>query len=301
MRVALFAAGGEIPACALRVLHERAQVVAIIRPRRPRTIRSVLRRAVRRVTNDPRRSDSLTRLAVELDVPEWTMSDARDARVIARLRGARLDLACIATFPWTLPEAAISAARLGTVNIHASLLPRHRGANPWFWTYHADDREAGVTVHLAESRADRGAILAQSRWPLPRAHPVATLHAEVAAAGAALLPDVLARVAGPESDLRALARTQDEPRATRAPRVAAGTPMLDGSWPAERTWHFLSGLAGQWREPLRSEGRPLHYGRVPSFELGAPPRAAGTIERDLAGGWRLWCRDGFVRLAPVDG
>lgn len=297
MRVALFAAGGEIPEHALRALHRVATVIAIIRPRPGVGVAGVLRGIARRWLRGPSPPDPLSRLTMELGIPEWSMSGASDATLASRLVAARLDLACLASFPWPVPLSVLGAPRLGSVNVHASVLPRHRGPNPWFWTYHADDREAGVTVHVCEARVDRGAILAQARWPLARGHSVTLLHGEVAARGAALLPEVIARA----ETMLADARPQEDAQATRAPRVRPHTSMIDLSWPAERTWHFLSGLVGQYREPLRATGRPIRYSRVPEYELAEPRSAPGRVERERGrGSWKLWCRDGFVRLLDND-
>ena len=297
MRVALFATGGEIPEFALRALNRVAAVVAIIRPRPRLGVSGVLRGVARRWLRGPSGPDSLSRLTMELGIPEWPMAGASDATLASRMAAARLDLACLATFPWPVPLRVIRAPRLGSVNVHASVLPRHRGPNPWFWTYHADDRQAGVTVHVAEARVDRGAILAQARWPLARGHSVELLHGEVAERGAALLVELVANA----ETMLAAARPQEDAGATRAPRVRPDTPMVDLTWPAERTWHFLSGLVGQYQEPLRAAGRPVRYSRVPEYELAAPRSAPGSVERDGGrGSWKLWCRDGFVRLLDDD-
>lgn len=292
MRVALFAAGGEIATHALRTLARDHEVVAVIRPAPPTGLTSLARSFARRMLRGPRPPDEVTRLAIELGIAEWRFPAHEDPALAARL--AEADVAIIATYPRVLPPPIIGAPRLGTVNLHASALPRHRGPNPWFWIYHADDREAGVTAHVCEPRVDRGAILAQAAWPLARGLPVETLHREVAERGAALLPDLLAALA--RGDARPV--PQDETRATRAPRLSPGAPMLDPGWPAERCWHFLAGLVSQYREPLRCGGRPVIYRRVPAFETGPTLGAPGTVEAEAGPArWRLWCVDGFVRLA----
>lgn len=293
MRVALFGAGGEIPVHALRVLRDHCAVAAVVRPAPSPGVGSALRAVARRIKRGRTPSDDLTKLASDLGVPEWRMRGRDDPTIGERMRAEGIELACIATFPWPLRADVFAAPRLGTVNVHASLLPRHRGPNPWFWTYHADDREVGVTVHTCEPQVDRGAVLAQSRWALPRGHPVAALHREAAERGAALLPDVIARAA--RGALLAVA--QDEAAATRAPGVRPGIPMLDARWPVERTWHFLAGLVGQYREPLVCAGREVRYHSVPGFEQDTPRGAPGTVEAERArGAWTLWCADGGVRL-----
>lgn len=292
MRVALFAAGGEIATHALRTLVRDHEVVAVIRSAPPTGLTSLARAFARRLLRGPRPPDEVTLLATELGIEEWQLPTREDAALAARLAAA-VDVAVIATYPHVLPPPIIGAPRLGTVNLHPSRLPRHRGPNPWFWIYHADDRQAGVTAHVCEPRVDRGAILAQAAWPLTRGLPVETLHRVVAERGAALLPDVLAGLDRGE----ARPVPQDEALATKAPRVSPGARMLDHGWPAERCWHFLAGLVSQYREPLNCGGRPVTYRRVPAFETGLSLGAPGTVAADPGPGrWRLWCVDGFVRL-----
>ena len=292
MRVALFAAGGEIATHALRALVRDHEVVAVIRPAPPTGLSALARTFARRLLRGPRPPDEVTRLATELGLAEWRLPAREDATLAARL-AATADVAVIATYPRVLPATIIGAPRLGSVNLHGSLLPRHRGPNPWFWIYHANDREAGVTAHMCEPRVDSGAVLAQAAWPLARGLPVETLHRAVAERGAALLPELLATL---ERD-HATPRQQDESLATKAPRLSPGARMLDHTWPAERTWHFLAGLVSQYREPLQCGGRPVNYRRVRAFETGGTLGAPGTVDAEAgAARWRLWCVDGFVRL-----
>ena len=103
------------------------------------------------------------------------------------LEEARPDLLCVASFPWLLAPALLAIPRLGAVNVHTALLPRHRGPLPLFWIYHADDRETGVTVHWMIEQADAGAIIRQSAFPLPRGLPVDELNRQNARAAGPLL------------------------------------------------------------------------------------------------------------------
>ena len=67
-----------------------------------------------------------------------------DPAEVVRLRP---DTIVVASFPHLLSPETLAAARIGALNVHMSLLPRHRGVDPLFWTYWDDDREAGVTIH----------------------------------------------------------------------------------------------------------------------------------------------------------
>lgn len=293
VRVVLFAAGGTIPVEALGALRRVAAVVAVVRPGPPPGLVMEARRLAGRLVRGLPLADTLTQAARSAGVPTWWFPRGSEGILAERIRAERVDLACIATFPWRLPDALLAAPTLGAVNVHPSLLPRHRGPNPWFWTYVHDDREVGITVHQAVARLDAGPILAQARWPLARGCPLLAWHREAAARGA----DLLAGVVAGWGDAPPAATPQDEALATRAPSVPATARALDARWPAERCWHVLAGLAGRRREPLTADGAPVPYDLVPGFEERTPSAAPGTVERMGRGAWRLWCIDGAVHLA----
>jgi methionyl-tRNA formyltransferase len=214
--------------------------------------------------------------------------------VRSAVRGAAPDVICIAGFPWILPPGVYQAARLAAINVHPSLLPRHRGLLPLFWVYHADDRETGVTVHRVTERADAGGILEQEGFPLPRGCPVDRLNDRNGmAAGLALRRAVTALAEGVARE-----RSQDERLVTTAPAVQPGTPMVDfAAWDVERVWHFLAGLFPRFIEPLSSDRGPVRYGGVRGFRREVHSRAPGTVAVTRQGP-ELYCADGVVELDP---
>jgi methionyl-tRNA formyltransferase len=100
------------------------------------------------------------RLAKVADVME-VMPDTSRPVVLDRVRAAGPDL--VVSWFWTkkLPVDVRSAAPLGAIGVHPSLLPRHRGPDPYFWAVRLGDRQAGVTAHLLDDGYDTGAVLAQ--------------------------------------------------------------------------------------------------------------------------------------------
>ena len=285
LRVAFFGSDGEFSCRSLEGVAARHAVVAIIAPRGPRrTLRSLLRS----VRGGPR--FSLTRFA---RAPLYRAASGNDTVALAAISDTRPDVICIAGYPWVLPPDLFRKPPLAAVNLHSSLLPRHRGILPLFWIYYHDDRDTGVTVHRVTEHADAGAILGQTSFPLPRGMPVDSLNSMNAERGGALLAatlDALERGAVEE-------RAQDERLATPAPRVAPGVAMVDfAHWGAERVWHFLAGLYPRFREPLvGGAGQSVSYRGVRGFELVRHNRAPGSVAR-APHGWSLFCRDGIVEL-----
>jgi len=153
------------------------------------------------------------------------------------LRSLRPDLTVVAAYGQLLPPAALEVARLDSVNVHASLLPRHRGAAPVAAAILAGDRQAGVTLMKLRPRLDAGEILClgADRTSAQRATPVGDdetsgeLTARLAEIGGELLADALRGFA----DRSVTYETQDEARATYAPKLEKSDGRIDWRRPAE--------------------------------------------------------------------
>jgi methionyl-tRNA formyltransferase len=117
-----------------------------------------------------------------------TLRDPAVARAIAELRP---DLGVLADYGRIVPRTVLAIPRLGILNVHPSILPRHRGATPIAATIAAGDDEAGVTVIVMDEGVDTGPVVALDRWPIGPSVDAPGLEAEAAARGAALLLDVL--------------------------------------------------------------------------------------------------------------
>jgi methionyl-tRNA formyltransferase len=294
-RIVFCGAGAPFAYPVLRALAERFTIVAVVRPARRR--REAVRARVRRWAGHVARGlglpvgDPVAVFARRFGIPCWDVG-RNDPMLAERITDVRADLLCVAGYAWLLPRTVYMLPPRGAINLHASLLPRHRGPAPHFWTYHSDDREAGVTVHRVAEGADTGAILAQRARPLPRGFPVRELQRLLASDGADLLVDAVTAIA----EHRERERPQDETRATAAPRVPVGTPVIDhAAWEVERVWHFLAGLHPHWPELRDERGGLVRYRRVVGYELVAHGEAPGLTRR-VADGWELYSRGGIVRL-----
>lgn len=294
MRIAFLGTNGLLSAGALKAVAHEHRIVAIGRPASSTVaigVRARLGSAARAL--GLRRNDSIDAIARQLGVVVTGLRNRSDPSLAAMLQQSRPDILCVASFPWLLAPELLSIARLGAINVHAALLPRHRGPLPLFWIYHADDKQTGVSVHWMDERADAGDIVVQAAFPLARGEPVDVLNQRNAQMAGPLLARALAAI----GDKSAPHIAQDETQATAAPFVRAGTPMVAfGSWNAERIWHFLSGLYPRFIEPLQdSSGMPVRYRGLRGFSIESHRRLPGTVELTRAGA-QLFCRDGIVHL-----
>lgn len=298
MRVVFFGVDGVLSRDALTAISAEHELLGVVRPlpsaradRPGHPASRLLGTALR--TLGLRRKKSLAGIAQSRGAPLWDALAGDDPQIDARVRAARPDVICIAGYPWLLRGEVIASPPALTLNVHAALLPRHRGPLPLFWIYHQNDRETGVTVHAVTDRADAGDIFGQERCPLPRGFPVEELNRLNAERGARLLLRVLADVAGG----RASPQPQDDARASLAPRVRPGARMIDfDRWEVERVWHFCAGLFPRFIEPLSTvDGTPVSYGGVLGYELCDTPHPPGSVTR-APHGYDLHCLGGRVRL-----
>ncbi len=148
----------------------------------------------------------------------------RDAEAQAEFKALDLDAGVVAAYGLILPPPVLDAPRRGCLNVHASLLPRWRGAAPIQAAILAGDIEAGVTIMQMDAGLDTGAMLLTGRVPLDHATTAATLHDALSAMGAALVLRAL--------DERPAAVAQPDTGVTYAPKLSRGDGRLDWTLPA---------------------------------------------------------------------
>jgi methionyl-tRNA formyltransferase len=178
---------------------------------------------------------------------------ARDKWSMERLiRAYEPDLAMCWGFPWKIPQAALDVPRLGSINLHPALLPRHRGPIPLAWALREGDAAWGTTWHRMDAELDTGNILAQTTVPIEDDDvEIAQFGPRLLAAGVGLLPQVFERIAaGDPGD------PQTEEGASWAGHFVDDEYVnVDWAKPARqihnqvRAWHLTFGMS-EIRAPL---------------------------------------------------
>jgi len=128
--------------------------------------------------------------APELDV----LLPARRSSVAPLLASVEPDLVVCMGFPWKIPPDALAVPRLGWLNGHPSLLPRHRGPLPVAWAIREGDEEIGITFHRMDADLDTGPIFAQRRYPLGELQPPDAFYPELGLVVAEALGEALERL-----------------------------------------------------------------------------------------------------------
>ncbi|MDZ7828595.1 MAG: methionyl-tRNA formyltransferase [Halofilum sp. (in: g-proteobacteria)] len=210
--------------------------------------------------------------------------------------GERPDLLVVVAFGQVLPAAVLEFARHGAINVHASLLPRWRGAAPIARALLAGDEETGVSIMQMTSGLDAGPVLLQHRCPIREEDTAATLHDRLASLGASALRTVI-------DDLTAhldRARPQDEAAVTHAAKLSRDEALVDWTAPAseiERRVRALQPWPVAW---TRLEGDALRIWSAQAVGGGAPGDVLpGTIIGSGRAGIDVTTGGGLLRLLSV--
>ena len=136
-------------------------------------------------------ASAVKRLALQHGLPVYQPERLRDPASHEPIRAAGADLMVVAAYGLILPQAVLDLPRLGCINIHASLLPRWRGAAPIQRAILAGDRDTGITLMQMDAGLDTGAMLLQRSLAIEPTDTAATLHDKLAALGASLIVEAL--------------------------------------------------------------------------------------------------------------
>jgi methionyl-tRNA formyltransferase len=202
----------------------------------------------------------------------------------ARLRGWAPDLAVVTAYGRILPRAVLELPRLGCVNVHASLLPKYRGAAPIQWALLEGETTTGVTIMRMNERMDEGDILLQRATPIAPDETYGALQRRLATLGAEALMETLAALHG--GTLRATA--QDDAAASYAPMIHKADGAIDWTLAAPVIARRVRAF-NPWPSAFTMHGRRLlkiHRARALPEVASAPPgtvMALGDLIRVAAG------------------
>lgn len=167
-------------------------------------------------------------LALELGLPVWQPERCRAPGFLAQLRAAAPALIVVVAYGQLLPPALLAMPALGCLNVHASLLPRYRGAAPIQWAILNGDTETGVTIMKIDEGLDTGDMLTRAATPILPTDDAHSLHGRLAALGAGLLVRTIEEyVAG-----RIAPQPQPARHASHARKIVKDDGRLDWTRPA---------------------------------------------------------------------
>jgi len=255
MRVA-FAGTPGFAVPALHALHEAGHEVALVltQPDRP---------AGRGL--EPARS-AVKRAAVALHLPVFQPATLKDPAALGRLRAARPEIMVVAAYGLILPQAVLDLPGRGALNLHASLLPRWRGAAPIQRAILAGDTVTGVCIMKMDAGLDTGPVLLRAETTIAPEDTAGTLHDRLASIGATLLLDALKGIQGGTVS----PVPQDSVGVTYAPKIEKAEARIAWTRAASevdrqiRAFNPFPGAAARirgidlkvWKAALRTESGP---------------------------------------------
>jgi methionyl-tRNA formyltransferase len=281
---AVFAGTPEFALPALAALRTRHTLAGVLtRPDRPSG-------RGRQLTASP-----VKRAALEHQLPLEQPQTLRGAGPLAMLRAWQPDVLVVVAYGLILPQDILEVPRLGCLNIHASLLPRWRGAAPIQRAILAGDTATGISIMQMQTELDAGAVLAQRAVPI-RAHATtAALEEELAQLGATLLLASLAELE------RGTARPQLQDRAgvTYAAKISREEALID--WRADATQIERQVRAFNPRPIAYTEmgGQSLRIWQAQALADEAAPAPAGTVLGLGAAGLKVACGRGTLAIGTL--
>ncbi|PJJ95858.1 methionyl-tRNA formyltransferase [Lysobacteraceae bacterium NML91-0213] len=280
----VFAGTPEFAVPALRAAAGKAEVVAVYtQPDRPSGRGRVL-------TPSP-----VKRAAQEMGFPVFQPDTLRDPGVQDALRALKPDLMVVVAYGLLLPQAVLDIPVDGCWNVHASLLPRWRGAAPIQRAIEAGDAETGVCLMRMEKGLDTGPVLLEQRTPIGEQETGGELHDRLAALGAQVLADGLGLL---RVGIQPVARAQPAEGVTYARKLDKAEARLDWREPAQvlanrvrafNPWPMAEAdVAGERLRLHAAVALPLAHDAAPGTLL-----AAGRQGIDIA------CGDGALRIRTL--
>ncbi len=235
--------------------------------------------------------------ARELGLPILQPEKLRDEEFVAAMEALKPDLGIVIAFRM-LPEVIWAMPRLGTFNLHASLLPEYRGAAPINWAIINGEKETGVTTFLLNHEIDKGAIIGQLREEIMPEDTIGTLYDRLMNKGVGLVLETVEKLAA--GDIRPIEQQHiDESTLKPAPKIFKEDCLVDWSMSGRRIVDFVRGLSpypAAWSRLVRDgEELTVKIFRT-SFQEAAHGEPIGTIRTDWREELEVACSDGWIRI-----
>ena len=178
-----------------------------------------------------------------LNIPILQPEKLKDAEFIDQLRELKADLNVVVAFRM-LPEIIWSMPRLGTINLHASLLPQYRGAAPINWAIINGDKKTGITTFFIEKEIDTGKIIHFKEVEIAETDNAGTLHDKLMLSGAALLTETVSGIKTgiyPQLDQKSV--LPEDSILHPAPKIFKETCKINWDNEIDKTYNFIRGLS----------------------------------------------------------
>lgn len=226
----------------------------------------------------------------------------KDETFVNELRALQADLQIVVAFRM-LPEVVWNMPKLGTFNLHASLLPQYRGAAPINWAVINGDTETGITTFFLQHEIDTGAIIQQVRVPIADTDNVEVVHDKLMVLGGDLVIETVeAILAGTVKAIPQETLFQSDEDLRPAPKIFKETCRIDWSKGVKRVYDFIRGLSpypAAWTE-LSVDDKVLELKIfAASKEFCTHQQTVGTVLTDHKSYIKVALEDGFLNILTL--
>ena len=225
--------------------------------------------------------------ALSVGLPVLQPERLKDETFLEELRSYQADLQIVVAFRM-LPEVVWNMPRLGTFNLHASLLPQYRGATPINWAVMNGDIETGATTFMLQHEIDTGNIILQERIPIADDENVGSVHDRLMTMGAALVTRTVDAIIDAENFIKILYKMC---------KIFKDTCAIDFSWNAERIRNHVRGLSpypAAWINEL-----PASHPLGDMLKGAKVYKVAVTSLAEQKGHIIVPCGDGYIDLLEL--
>lgn len=240
--------------------------------------------------------------ALEHSLPLLQPERLKDESFLEALRAWQADLQIVVAFRM-LPEVVWNMPRLGTFNLHASLLPQYRGAAPINWAVINGDTETGITTFFLKHEIDTGEVIQQVKVPIADTDDVGVVHDKLMYLGGKLVTETVDAILNgtvksiPQEEMAVVGELRP------APKIFKETCRIDWNQPKKRIYDFIRGLSpypAAWTELHMGDHAPVVL-KVFESELVAESHSLpiGTVQTDGKNYIRVAVPDGFVSIRSL--
>ena len=240
--------------------------------------------------------------ALEQDLPLLQPEKLKEETFVQALRDWRADLQIVVAFRM-LPEIVWNMPRLGTFNLHASLLPQYRGAAPINWAVINGDTETGITTFFLKHEIDTGEVFQQVRVPIADTDNVEIVHDRLMKLGGELVIETVEAILNDNVQTISQEKMETVGELRPAPKIFKETCRIDWNQPVKRIYDFVRGLSPYptaWCEIKNATGELV---TVKVFEtekiFESHQLTPGTVWTDGKKFLRIAAQDGFVGILSL--
>jgi methionyl-tRNA formyltransferase len=243
---------------------------------------------------------AVKKYAVEKDLNILQPVKLKDPEFLEQLKALHADLQVVVAFRM-LPEAVWNMPPLGTINLHASLLPQYRGAAPINWAIINGEKETGVTTFKLQHEIDTGNILLSERIPIGESETAGELHDRMKETGAALLLKTVTGIReGSLEEHPQLRSDGDRQTGLRhAPKIFSETCRIDWNRTTAEVYNLIRGLSPYPGACTNLDGKMFKIYQARPAGISDPKAGFGTYETDHKTYLRFACRDGYLDVTEL--